>query len=170
MEFRKSTKEDIKYIMKIISDAQAYFKKNNIDQWQNGYPNEESILSDILTEESYVLVDNDEIIGTAYLSFNGESDYDVIYDGEWLSDEPYGVVHRIAVKNDLKGRGIAGEIFKKIEDICIQRNIYDIKIDTHRDNKSMQRFLEKQGFTRCGVVYLKDKSERIGFEKKLKLC
>lgn len=29
----------------------------------------------------------------------------------------------------------------------------------------MQRFLEKQGFTRCGVVYLKDKSERIGFEK-----
>ena len=31
----------------------------------------------------------------------------------------------------------------------------------------MQRFLEKQGFNRCGVVYLKDKSERIGFEKQI---
>lgn len=165
MEFRKSTKEDLKDIMAIIRDAQAYFKNNNIDQWQNGYPNEDSILSDIESKESYVLVDDNEIIGTAYLSFAGESDYDVIYEGKWLSHEDYAVVHRIAVKNDLKGKGIAGEIFKAIEKICLERGIHDIKIDTHRDNKSMQRFLEKQGFTRCGVVYLKDKSERIGFEK-----
>lgn len=165
MEFRKSTKEDLKDIMAIIRDAQAYFKNNNIDQWQNGYPNEDSILSDIESKESYVLVDDNEIIGTAYLSFAGESDYDVIYEGKWLSHEDYAVVHRIAVKNDLKGKGIAGEIFKAIEKICLERDIHDIKIDTHRDNKSMQRFLEKQGFTRCGIVYLKDKSERIGFEK-----
>ena len=165
MEFRKSTKEDLKDIMAIIRDAQAYFKNNDIDQWQNGYPNEDSILSDIESKESYVLVDDNEIIGTAYLSFAGESDYDVIYEGKWLSHEDYAVVHRIAVKNDLKGKGIAGEIFKAIEKICLERDIHDIKIDTHRDNKSMQRFLEKQGFTRCGVVYLKDKSERIGFEK-----
>ena len=128
MEFRKSTKEDLTDIMAIIRDAQAYFKNNNIDQWQNGYPNEDSILSDIESKESYVLVDDNEIIGTAYISF-------------------------------------AGEILKVIEKICLERDIHDIKIDTHRDNKSMQRFLEKQGFTRCGVVYLKDKSERIGFEK-----
>ena len=100
MEFRKSTKEDLKDIMAIIRDAQAYFKNNNIDQWQNGYPNEDSILSDIESKESYVLVDDNEIIGTAYLSFAGESDYDVIYEGKWLSHEDYAVVHRIAVKND----------------------------------------------------------------------
>lgn len=67
MEFRKSTKEDLTDIMAIIRDAQAYFKNNNIDQWQNGYPNEDSILSDIESKESYVLVDDNEIIGTAYL-------------------------------------------------------------------------------------------------------
>ena len=86
------------------------------------------ILSDIESKESYVLLDDNEIIGTAYISF-------------------------------------AGEILKVIEKICLERDIHDIKIDTHRDNKSMQRFLEKQGFTRCGIVYLKDNSERIGFEK-----
>ena len=43
MEFRKSTKSDITKIMDIVKQAQAYFKEQNIDQWQNNYPNEEVI-------------------------------------------------------------------------------------------------------------------------------
>ena len=41
MEFRKSVKSDIPEIMGIIKQAQDYFKEKNIDQWQNGYHNEE---------------------------------------------------------------------------------------------------------------------------------
>lgn len=167
MEFRKAQKTDIPRIMEIIISAQKYMKESGIDQWQNGYPNKESILDDINEGKSYVLERDKEVIATTYLSFDGESDYDFIYEGDWLSNEKYAVIHRIAVDNDLKGQGIAGEVFKFIEEICLQKNIFDIKIDTHRDNKSMQKFLTKNGFKRCGIVYLKDKSERIAFEKRL---
>ena len=54
MKLRKSTQSDINSIMKIIGQAQEYFKKNNIDQWQNDYPNYETIKNDIDKEESYV--------------------------------------------------------------------------------------------------------------------
>ena len=165
MEFRKAKKSDIPRIMDIIISAQKYMKENGIDQWQNGYPNEESILDDINEGKSYVLKRDGEVIATTYLSFDGESDYDIIYEGQWLSDEKYAVIHRIAVDNDSKGQGVAGEVFKFIEKICLEKNIFDIKIDTHRDNKSMQKFLIKNGFERCGIIYLKDNSERIGFEK-----
>ena len=47
MEFRKSVKSDIPKIMNIIKQAQSYFKNQNIDQWQNGYPNENVINNDI---------------------------------------------------------------------------------------------------------------------------
>lgn len=165
MEFRKSRKTDLPRIMKIITAAQKYMKENNIDQWQDGYPNEESITSDIEKGESYVLDEDGKVIATSYLSFDGESDYDTIYEGNWISDEKYAVVHRVAVENNLKGNGIAGKLFDYIEKICLEKGIYDIKIDTHRHNKSMQRFLEKKGFKRCGIIYLKDGSERIAFEK-----
>ena len=168
MEFRKSIKSDIKEIINIIEEAQSYFKANGIDQWQNGYPNEESIKNDIESGESYVLLKNDKIIATAYLSFSGESDYDVIYDGKWISQGDYAVVHRVAVSSNIKGHGIAGELFKCIEKICLENNIKHIKIDTHRQNKSMQRFLSKNGFKYCGVIYLEDNSERIAFEKVLR--
>lgn len=40
MEFRKTTIEDINKIMAIFKQAQQqYFKDNYIDQWQNNYPN-----------------------------------------------------------------------------------------------------------------------------------
>lgn len=167
MEFRKSTKSDIKEIINIIEEAQNYFKENNIDQWQNGYPNEESIMKDIESGESYVLLKNNKIVATAYLSFIEESDYDVIYDGYWISNGDYAVVHRVAVSGNIKGQGIAGELFRHLEKICLENNINYIKIDTHRKNQSMQKFLTKNGFEYCGVIYLKDNSERIAFEKKL---
>ncbi len=167
MEFRKSIKSDIKEIINIIEEAQSYFKANGIDQWQNGYPNEESIMNDIESGESYVLLKDDKVIATAYLSFSGESDYDVIYDGKWISQGDYAVVHRVAVSSNIKGHGVAGELFKCIEKICLGNNIKHIKIDTHRQNKSMQRLLSKNGFKYCGVIYLEDNSERIAFEKVL---
>ncbi|HBN29292.1 MAG TPA: GNAT family N-acetyltransferase, partial [Clostridiaceae bacterium] len=49
----------------------------------------------------------------------------------------------------------------------LSKGVHSIKIDTHRENKSMQRLLKKNGFEYCGIIYLKDKSERIAFEKTL---
>ena len=48
MEFRKSTKNDVPKIMNIVKQAQNYFKEQGIDQWQNNYPNIDTINSDIL--------------------------------------------------------------------------------------------------------------------------
>lgn len=167
MEFRRSTKSDLKEIIEIIKEAQNYFKANNIDQWQDGYPNEESIMNDIESGESYILLKDNKIIATAYLSFNGESDYDIIHEGKWVGDEKYAVIHRVAVSNNMKGQGIAGELFKKIENLCLENKVNHIRIDTHRHNRSMQRFLMKSRFEYCGIIYLKDNSERIAFEKVL---
>ena len=47
MEIRKSHLDDVQRIMTLIHQAQNYFKQQNIDQWQDGYPNEETIEKDI---------------------------------------------------------------------------------------------------------------------------
>ena len=39
--------------MKIIREAQLYFKEQGIDQWQNNYPNEDVIKNDIKNNNSY---------------------------------------------------------------------------------------------------------------------
>ena len=164
-QLRKTEDRDISAVMNIIKQAQQYFKEKNIDQWQNGYPNELIIKEDIKKGWSYILTDDDNVVATAAISFEGEQTYDEIYEGRWLSDEKYAVIHRICVNNEFKGNGLASQILDSAERLCIERNVHSIKIDTHKENVSMQRSLVKKGYKYCGIIYLEDKSERIAFEK-----
>ncbi|WP_392486539.1 GNAT family N-acetyltransferase [Haloimpatiens sp. FM7315] len=165
MKFRKSSLGDIKNIMDIIKDAQYYFKSASIDQWQDDYPNENVIKNDILNETSYIIEINNAIAAAFSLSFNVEGTYKNIYEGNWLSKGKYAVLHRLAVQDKYKGRGIATEVLKKAKEISLSNGIHSIKIDTHRKNSPMKKLLLKNGFLYCGVIYLEDNSERLAFEK-----
>lgn len=167
MKFRKSVKTDIDSIIKIIKQAQKYFKEQGIDQWQNGYPDISTISNDIINGNSYVLEKDDGIIATVVASFEKEKSYDSIYEGQWISNGEYVVIHRVAVDSTYKGMGLSSQIIKYIEKLCLQKGVYSIKVDTHEDNLSMQKVLKKNEFQYCGIVYLEDKSKRIAFEKVL---
>ena len=165
MKFRKSTKTDVTRIMEIVKQAQEYFKSQGIDQWQNNYPNEEVINNDINNDESYVMLDEDNIIATTVISFTKEKSYENIIDGQWITNGDYGVIHRIAVDNTHKGKGLSHKIIKYAEEVCKQNNVHSIKVDTHEENIPMQSLLKKNGFEYCGIVYLEDGGKRVAFEK-----
>lgn len=169
MFFRKATINDINNIMKIINDAKAYFKEMNIDQWQDGYPNEDVIKNDILNSNSYVLDMDGKIVATAMFAIEKDNTYDNIYNGKWLTEGEYAVIHRIAVDNSFKGLRLGAEIINNAIEICKSKGIESIKIDTHKDNSSMQKFLSNNGFVYCGVIYLEDKSPRVAFERNIKI-
>ena len=83
--------------------------------------------------------------------------YAVIEQGEWKSDAPYAAVHRVA------SDGTLHNVIGRIMDFA-KSNISHIRIDTHEHNKVMQKALEKQGFERCGIIYVPDGTPRIAFE------
>lgn len=165
LNFRKTVKADVDNVMVVIKQAQDYFKEQGINQWQNNYPNSDTINNDIVNGHSYVLLKDDNIVATVAVSFDGESTYNNIYDGKWITNDKYAVIHRIAVDNTYKGLGLSSEIIKKVEELCVINNVHSIKVDTHRENLSMQRLLKKNNFEYCGIIYLLDGNERIAFEK-----
>jgi RimJ/RimL family protein N-acetyltransferase len=165
MELRKAVESDVKSIMNIIKQAQEYLKKHEINQWQDEYPNIETIKNDICNKNAYVLLKDNKIVGTVAVSFEEEKNYDFIYNGEWLSNNKCAVIHRIAVDDNSKGLGLSSLIVKNIEEACLNEGVHSIKVDTHKENESMIRLLQKNGFEYCGIIFLLDKSERIAFEK-----
>ncbi|EJT6475321.1 GNAT family N-acetyltransferase [Clostridium perfringens] len=165
MEFRQAKISDLDQIVEIIELSKKYLKETKVDQWQDGYPAKEDLRRDIESGNSYVLTNKDEIVATTVISLDGESTYNSIFNGEWITNEEYIVMHRVAVHNKYKGKGIFKELIKEAESLALNNDIFSIKIDTHRDNVSMQRAVVKNDFKRCGIIYLEDGSERIAFEK-----
>lgn len=88
MKLRLTTTNDLTAVMTIINQAKVYFKEQGINQWQDGYPDELTIINDISRHEAYVLEDNGEIVATAMISKELEPSYNYI-EGKWLQDWHY---------------------------------------------------------------------------------
>lgn len=165
MKFLKTKTEDIPLVMEIIKDAQKYLKNEGIDQWQNDYPNPQVIKEDIKNGNAYVIKKNDTVVAAAAIIFANDPTYDQIEHGEWLTQGKYGVIHRAAVAKDYKGQGIASIFFRETEKMAAEKGAESIRIDTHQENLSMQRLIEKENFKYCGIIYTADGSKRLAYEK-----
>ncbi len=152
--FRRSELEDLNYINEIFEDAKKFMKTLHIDQWQNGYPNQDIIKDDIAKNISYVALVHGEVAGTIVVSFNQEFGYDNIYDGHWVRDEkePYGTIHRFAVNNKFRGMDISKFLIQEVQKICLEKNIDNLRADTHKGNIVMQKVLIKNAFKYCGKI------------------
>jgi len=165
MNLRKATSSEIPVIWKILQQAIARRKADGSEQWQDGYPNEQSIHNDLENGSAYVLVDNDRIIAYAAIIFGVEPAYNDIQ-GKWLTNGEYVVVHRVASSDEVIGKGIATQLFKLIEELALESNVFSIKVDTNFDNLAMLRILAKLDYVYCGEVFFRG-SARKAFEKVL---
>ena len=168
MKIRSATEKDISFMMEIINAAKKFFKENGIDQWQNGNPNSDVLLNDIKNGESFVVVDeNDSICATAMISMRGEPTYNEIFDGKWINNSQFGVIHRVAVSPSAKKSGLASMLVSYAERQTRAAGFSSLRADTHDDNIPMQKMLEKNGFVYCGNIFLSDGAPRRAYEKML---
>ena len=158
-QIRHATTEDLPEILQIYAQAREFMRKSgNPHQWAGNHPKEEILRQDIAAQKLHVCVENEQILGVFYYNQGIDPTYLQILCGNWLNDEPYGVIHRIAV--GVHGKGVAAFCFQWALEQCPQ-----LRIDTHEDNIPMQKSLTKQGFTKCGIIYLQNGDERIAYHK-----
>ena len=160
LSIRKAEESDLRRIMEIFDIAKEFMHSTgNTGQWNGAYPGEKLILSEIGQGHCFVVTEIEgRIVGTFCFIIGEDSTYRVIEDGEWLDDEPYGTIHRIA--SDRTEHGIGH--------LCISfcsSLIGTLRADTHRDNAPMLSLLEKEGFIRCGIIHLADGAPRIAFQR-----
>ncbi len=163
MLLRRARSEDADRIWEII---QAAIEKRRIEgskQWQDGYPNTQSIAEDIKKGYGYVLVDDESILAYSAIIFDKEPAYEVP-DVYWLNDQAYVVIHRVATAPEVRGSGKAAQLFRLTEDLARSQGVFNIRVDTNFDNGPMLHILEKLGYSYCGLVYLRG-AERRAFHK-----
>lgn len=193
LKFRRARSADAARIVEIIRQAQAQMRAQGSLQWQNGYPAPADIRRDIERGYGYVLEKSGAAEANETAAGNGTEDGDgtatgagtetgtviaygaVVFDGEkaygtiegaWVTGGEYVVLHRLAVADGEKGRGVAAEFMRRTETLARRRGVGSFRVDTNFDNRYMLRLLERLGFVYCGkIVY--QSGERLAFEKHL---
>ena len=156
-QIREAGMADLPRILEIYDYARNFMERTgNPNQWKKTNPPRETLEADIQAGNLFVLEDQG-IHGVFAYFTEPDPTYAYIEDGAWLDDSPYGTIHRIA------GDG-SGGVFGAALDFATKQNPH-VRIDTHEDNKVMRHILQKHGFQRCGIIYLKNGEPRIAFEK-----
>ena len=159
MEILKADERDIDRIMEIYDEGRAFMRRSgNLRQWTGGYPSRSLIADDISSGCLYKAVDGDTVLGVFFFSIMDDPTYRTIR-GAWSFERPYGVIHRIA-----RSSSYTGSFLHDALSFASLRCRY-IRIDTHQDNLPMQRALEREGFRRCGIIWIQDGSERVAFDR-----
>ena len=169
MIFRKATYDDVERISEIISHASRRLGSAGIDQWQRGYPNRQSVETDVENGVGMVLCLGNEILAYGAVIFSGERAYDDITNGHWLtpcdSNSPtYAVIHRLCVSEIFVGMGFAKQFMLAAESMA-QEKAVSMRIDTHPDNRIMQGLIASLGYSYCGDVVIE--SRRLAYERLL---
>ena len=160
LAIRKAELYDLDSVMPIFDYARQFMiQTGNPTQWADGYPERSFMENEIAAGHCYVFVDD---LGKPVATFcyieGDDPTYHVIEGGKWLNDAPYAVLHRLA--SDGSHSGIA--------DLCLNwcfTQTSNLRVDTHQDNKVLQHILLKHGFKYCGIIYVRNHSPRLAYQK-----
>lgn len=158
MKLRQAYPEDLETMMIIINQARQSLAQANIPQWQEGYPNRQTLKQDLQQQQAYLWVQENRVLGLAVLQAGIEPTYVKLTAGQWqAATAPYITLHRVALADEARGQGQAVPFLKA----CIQQahclGVDQVRTDTHRLNLPMQHTLLTAGFIYRGRLQVASK-------------
>ncbi len=156
---RPATEQDLDAVAATYDAARRFMRANgNQTQWTNGYPSRDDAGRDLAGGWLWVM--DSEVTGEVAACMTAmpgpDPTYAVIEGTPWLNDEPYWVLHRLAVAEP--GHGLGSRL---LAFLCREHD--NVRADTHEHNRPMRRALERAGFVRRGTIICADGTPRIAY-------
>ena len=154
---REATLSDIESILLMTKACAKHMISNGIYQWNEHYPNAEAFQQDIERNELFVLINENNILGSIVISSLMDDEYKSI---QWLTPSDKNIyIHRLAVHPIYQGRGFAQQLMDYAENFALAQGYASIRLDTFSQNDRNQKFYELRGYNRLGSIYFPKQSD-----------
>ena len=167
MIIQKAKISEIGDIMLMYKSCIEGMLANNIDQWDESYPNKDIIMQDLIAQTYFIVIEHNIIIAGINIDQNQDKTYLPL---EWKDKKnQFLVVHRLAVKEFFWGKGIGKSLMIFTEKLAIKKGLNSIRLDTYSGNPKAMNFYKRIGYNEVGTINLKpNKNKYHCFEKIIK--
>lgn len=136
--------------MDLIGAATASMNAQGVLQWDEVYPDRETICADVAGETLMVLDEDGALKGMVVLNEYQDREY---ADVDWqLTQGRQLVVHRLCVHPLYQGQGVAKRLMEFAEDYAQQGGYSAIRLDAFSQNPISLGLYDKLGYRKTGVV------------------
>lgn len=148
---RKTTQADFLPAALILEGAKVKMFTEGIVQWDSGYTTPAYMQKDLDNGYLYVAEKDGEIAAHITIIETQEPQY--LDEKNWKDSEGKPCcIRRMAVKDVLQGQGIGTETVRLACEEIRKMGYTSVRFDAFQKNPSLQKMVDKAGFTRIGVV------------------
>lgn len=164
LSFRFANKEDLPVLFDLYKRGIEGMQKAGIDQWDNEYPNTQTITDDVENCDLHLCICDGEIAAAFALNREVEEEYKT---ASWEKPKAHFIaMHRLCVSPGLERRGIGRACMLEIERFAKENGFDAIRLDTFSKNTKALPMYESLGFKAVGEAFW-SKGRFIIFEKNL---
>jgi GNAT superfamily N-acetyltransferase len=151
MIIRPATSADIPALLDLIKRVVPLMHATGNFQWDEQYPNEAVFGADIVKQQLWIALIDEQLAGVAALTEDQEPEYAQV--GFDLSERAI-VTHRLAVDPAFQGQGVAAALLNQAEQLALERGVSYLRVDTNSENQATQRLFPKLGYQNAGEITL----------------
>lgn len=147
-QFRPAQAAEFETICDLYSCAVAHMRAQGIDQWDERYPVPEDLRRDILRGEMYLLEADGRPAAAVVLNDEQDADYQT---ADWrdAAGKP-AVVHRLCVRPDVQGRGIARRVMEHAHAALCRDGYTSVRLDAFSQNPAALALYAGLGYRKTG--------------------
>jgi ribosomal protein S18 acetylase RimI-like enzyme len=146
---RKAVPGDIAQLMSLVRRCIQGMRDGGIDQWDEVYPDRQTILADVRAGTAHVAVSEGRLVGMVVLSDQQEPEYAEV---AWEHGGRPAVVHRLMVDPPWQSRRVGRLLMQLAEERAAALGYGCIRLDAFCENPRAIRFYERAGYRRVGRV------------------
>lgn len=137
-------------VLCLIKEAIVEMERQNIYQWDDVYPDHNTIIADISSGGMFGVFKNGNLAGIVVLDKNQPPEYSTI---KWESGASIPLVmHRLCVRPKFQGQGIAKQLLTFSEQFAINNSFNSIILDAFSGNPAAINLYENNGYLKKGAV------------------
>lgn len=147
----------------IVKEATRRMDEQGIPQWDEVYPDRETLARDIEKREMYVIEMDARVAGFIVMNEEQPPEYGAV---EWTYPGRAVAIHRLTIDPDVQRRGLATRLMDFAEETAADKGCDCIRLDAFTRNPAALALYETRGYGKVGVVRFR-KGEFFCYEKKL---
>ena len=166
-ESRPATRADFEAVSRLLERTRRALVEAGMTDEGKKYPSSRRLMRTIKKGLLQVVEDSTgRMIAVFTVTFFPDKNYERGIEGRWLSDasdeknptgeHTYAVLRWMCVEPDARRRGVGMFMLDRALGITRVSGRESLRCDVHPANEPMKRLLEKQGFSPCGRVEIKD--------------
>jgi ribosomal protein S18 acetylase RimI-like enzyme len=162
---RAAEESDIQKVMALYKKCTVKMNHAGLFNWHENYPDLVTIRNDIQTGTLYIL-ETDHIHGAVALNDDQPPEY---VDIKWEHhEEPFLVVHRLAISPDQQGKGYGIKLMDFAEELAASTTCPSIRMDVYTINTPGRKLYQKLNYTELNEFFFPGFDiPFVGLEKKI---